>query len=193
LQRSTDASLKRLKTDYVDLLLVHWPNPAIPLGETLGAIAQVKAEGKARHIGVSNFTVALLGAAVADHGADLLANQVEYHPFLSQKPVLACLNLHGMMLTAYRPVAKGETNQDSVLAGIGKKYGKSGAQVALRWLIEQDRVAAIPKAASREHCQANFDIFDFSLDAADAAAIAALTGNRRYLDPAWAPEWDPPE
>lgn len=193
LQRSTDASLERLKTDYVDLLLVHWPNPAIPLGETLGAIAQVKAEGKARHIGVSNFTVALLGAAVADHGADLLANQVEYHPFLSQKPVLACLSRHGMMLTAYRPVAKGETNQDSVLAGIGKKYGKSGAQVALRWLIEQDRVAAIPKAASREHCQANFDIFDFSLDAADAAAIWALNGGRRFLNPSWAPEWDAPE
>ena len=193
LQRSADASLARLKTDYVDLLLVHWPNPAIPLGETLGAIAQVKAEGKARHIGVSNFTVALLDAAVADHGADLLANQVEYHPYLSQKPVLACLNRHGMMLTAYRPVTKGETNDDPVLARIGDKYGKTGAQVALRWLIEQDRVAAIPKAASREHCRSNFDIFDFSLDASDAAAIAALTDNRRYLDPAWAPAWDPPE
>jgi 2,5-diketo-D-gluconate reductase B len=163
------------------------------LVETLRAITQVKAEGKARHIGVSNFTVALLSAAVEDHGADLLANQVEYHPYLSQRPVLASLNRYGMMLTAYRPVAKGETNDDPVLARIGKKYGKTGAQVALRWLVEQDRVAAIPKAASREHCRSNFEIFDFSLDAADTAAIAALTGDRRYLDPAWAPEWDPPD
>lgn len=189
-KRSTEQSLQRLNTDYVDLLLIHWPNDAVPMEESLKALAELRAEGKTRHIGVSNFTVALLKEAIEVHGADLLCNQVEYHPFLSQKPVLDYLYAQNMMLTAYSPLARGEVVKDSTLKRIGQNYGKSPAQVALRWLLQQDAVAAIPKAASQEHCRNNFQIFDFSLSDEDMAAIGKLTGNRRTIDPGWAPEWD---
>jgi 2,5-diketo-D-gluconate reductase B len=190
-KRSAEDSLRRLGLSYVDLLLVHWPSSEAPLGETLGAFAELKAAGKTRFIGVSNFNVPLLTEATERHGADLLCNQVEYHPYLSQRPVLEAVRRHGMMLTAYAPVAQGRAADDAELRAIGQKYGKSGAQVSLRWLIEQDRVAAIPKAASRAHLAANIDIFDFELDADDRARIDRLQGGRRLLDPAgWSPDWD---
>ncbi len=190
-KRSAERSLRQLGLPYVDLLLIHWPSSEVPLGETLGAFAELKAAGKTRFIGVSNFNVQLLAEAVERHGADLLCNQVEYHPYLSQHPVLAAVRRHGMMLTAYAPVARGRATNDAALAAIGRKYGKSAAQIALRWLIEQDRVAAIPKAASRDHLAANIDIFDFALDAADRAQIDKLQGGRRFLDvPGWSPDWD---
>lgn len=189
-KRSTESSLQRLNTDYVDLLLIHWPNDAVPMEESLKALTELRAEGKTRYIGVSNFTVALLKEAIEVHGADLLCNQVEYHPFLSQRPVLEYLYAQGMMLTAYSPLARGEVIRDSTLKRIGQNYGKSPAQVVLRWLLQQDAVAAIPKASSKDHCRSNFQIFDFSLSAEDMAVIGKLTGNRRTIDPGWAPEWD---
>jgi 2,5-diketo-D-gluconate reductase B len=191
-KRSTEESLRRLNTEYVDLLLIHWPNDAVPVAATLEAMQELKAQDKIRHIGVSNFTVALLKKAIEVHSADLLCNQVEYHPFLSQRPVLDYLYTQKMMLTAYSPLARGEVVRDSTLKRIGQNYGKSPAQVALRWLLQQDAVAAIPKAASREHCRSNFQIFDFSLSDEEMAAIDKLTGNRRMIDPGWAPEWDAP-
>jgi 2,5-diketo-D-gluconate reductase B len=151
----------------------------------------MKAAGKTRFIGVSNFNVKLLGEAVERHGADLLCNQVEYHPFLSQRAVLAAVRQHGMMLTAYAPVAKGRAAGDRTLETIGRKYAKSAAQVSLRWLVEQDGVAAIPKAASPAHLAANLAIFDFSLSPDDRAAIDRLQGGGRLLDVGgWSPEWD---
>jgi 2,5-diketo-D-gluconate reductase B len=190
-RRSADDSLRRLGMPYVDLLLIHWPSGEAPLAETLGAFAAMKAAGKTRFIGVSNFNVKLLGEAVGCSGDDLLCNQVEYHPFLSQRAVLAAVRKHGMMLTAYAPVAKGRAAGDRTLEAIGRKYGKSAAQVSLRWLIEQDNVAAIPKASSRAHLEANLAIFDFSLSPEDRAAIDALQGGRRLLDVSgWSPEWD---
>ena len=133
----------------------------------------------------------LIDEAVGRHGADLLCNQVEYHPFLSQRAVLAAVRRHGMMLTAYAPVAKGRAAGNEVLAAIGRKYGKSAAQVSLRWLMEQDCVAAIPKAAKREHLAANLAIFDFALAPEDRAAIDMLQGGGRLLDVAgWSPDWD---
>lgn len=189
--RAAAASLERLGTPYVDLLLVHWPNRAVPLGETLAAFAELRAQGKARHIGVSNFSVALLRAAVETLGADLLCNQVEYHPYLSQRAVLAAVRRSGMMLAAYAPVARGRVLKDATLAAIGRKYGKSPAQVALRWLLDQEGVAAIPKAASRAHLAANIAIFDFTLSTAERTAIDALAGRRRIVDwPGYSPEWD---
>jgi 2,5-diketo-D-gluconate reductase B len=189
---STEESLRRLATDYVDLLLIHWPTGEAPLGETLGALAALRKAGKARHIGVSNFNVALLQEAVDTHGADLLCNQVEYHPYLSQRAVLATVRRHGMMLTAYSPLARGRAQRDTALSAIGCTYGKSPAQVALRWLLDQDGVAAIPKAASRTHLAANLAVFDFALTAADRAQIDALRDGYRVVDPAgWAPDWDP--
>ena len=177
-----EESLRKLGLDRVDLLLIHWPNSSVPLGETLGAFAELRAAGRTRFIGVSNFPAQMLRAAVEEHGADLLCNQVEYHPYLSQRAVLAAAQKYGLMVTAYSPVAKGRVARDPKLAAIGRKYGKSAVQVALRWLIEQPGVAAIPKAGSREHIAANMDIFDFSLGAEDRATIAALGEGRRLVD-----------
>ena len=176
LQRSAERSLGRLKTDYVDLLLIHWPSTTVPLAESLRALAEVKRAGKARHIGVSNFSVERMEEAEALHGGELLCNQVEYNPTISRKSELEFVRAHGMMLTAYTPIARGATNGDATLSAIGRKYGKSGVQVALRWLIEQQGVAAIPKAASEKHCRENLAIFDFALTPAERAAIDGLAG-----------------
>ena len=187
--RSTDESLKKLGLDQLDLLLIHWPSKTVPMAETLAAMVKLRVAGKTRFIGVSNFTTTLLAEAVTH--ADLLCNQVEYHPFLSQRAVLAATRRHGLFLTAYSPVARGRVPGDKTLQAIGKKYGKTATQVALRWLTEQDRVAAIPKAGSRAHMQANIEIFDFALAPEDRAQIDALGGDNRIVDIAgWSPEWD---
>lgn len=190
-RRSTEESLRKLGTDYVDLLLIHWPSKSVPMAETLGAMAKLRDAGKARFIGVSNFTVSLLTEAVERHHAELLCDQVEYHPFLSQRAVLGAVRKHGLMLTAYSPVARGRVAEDRVLKGIAGKYGKTPAQIALRWLVEQPNVAAVPKAGSRVHAEANIDIFDFALTPEDRTAIDKLGGNDRLVDIAgWAPDWD---
>ena len=191
-KQSTEESLKKLGTDYVDLLLIHWPVRAVPLGETLDAMAALKTAGKVRHLGVSNFNVKLLVEAAGRHGVELLCNQVEYHPYLSQRDVLGELARLGMMLTAYCPVAHGKVAKDPVIAGIAKRLGKTPVQVTLRWLIEQNNVAAIPKASSRAHMEENFSIFDFALTDADRKAIDALGApSGRIVDPGgWAPAWD---
>jgi 2,5-diketo-D-gluconate reductase B len=191
-RRSSEESLKRLGVDQVDLLLIHWPTGEAPLGETLAALARLRQEGKTRFIGVSNFNVKLLKDTIEAEHAEILCNQVEYHPFLSQRAVMAAHARYGLMLTAYAPLARGQVQRDAVLAGIGRKHGKSPAQVSLRWLLDQPNVAAIPKAASRAHAAANIDIFDFALDAEDRAAIDALRGDHRVVDPGWGPKWDPP-
>ncbi len=191
-RRTAEESLKRLGVEQVDLLLIHWPTGEVPLAETLAALAELREKGKTRFIGVSNFNVKLLKEAVETHGADILCNQVEYHPFLSQRAVMAALKQYGLMLTAYSPLGRGHVQRNRALAAIGAKYGKSAAQVALRWLIDQENVAAIPKAASRAHGAANIDIFDFTLIAEDRAAIDAMRGNLRLVDPGWGPRWDPP-
>jgi 2,5-diketo-D-gluconate reductase B len=187
--RSTDESLKKLGLDHLDLLLIHWPSKTVPMAETLIAMTKLREAGKTRFIGVSNFTTGLLAEAVKH--ADILCDQVEYHPFLSQRPVLGAVEKHGLFLTAYSPVARGQVNDDATLQKLGKKYGKSAAQIALRWLMEQDNVAAIPKAGSRAHMQANIGIFDFKLAPEDRAGIDALNGDGRIVDIAgWSPEWD---
>jgi 2,5-diketo-D-gluconate reductase B len=191
-RRSAEESLRRLGTSHIDLLLIHWPSRSVRTGETLEAMAALRREGKARQLGVSNFTVKLLDEAVAIE-RDLLCDQVEYHPFLSQRAVLAAVARHDMILTAYTPLARGRVAGDSMLAAVARKYGKSPAQVALRWLLDQKRVAAIPKASSAEHLAANLDVFDFALDAEDRAQIDALRGAERVVDvPGWAPAWDAP-
>ncbi len=191
LKRSTEESLALLGTDYVDLLLIHWPNDAIPMAESFGALAELQSEGKARHIGVSNFTLSHMKAAVEEHGAAIICNQVEYHPYLAQKKVLGYLHEKGLMLTAYSPIAKGNVLRDPVLVDIAAKYGKTPAQVTLRWLIDQESVSAIPATTKEAHCQANFEIFDFELSAADDAAIHALARGKRYVDSVEMPiQWD---
>ncbi len=192
-RRGVEESLKRLGLDYADLLLIHWPSKSEPLAETLAEFAAARKQGKTRFIGVSNFNVALLAETVEKLRADIVCNQVEYHPYLSQRPVLAALKKYGLMLTAYCPLARGRATQDKDLAAIGRRHGKSASQVALRWLLDQKNVAAIPKSARREHLAANLDIFDFKLAPEETALIDAKRGGGRVVDPAgWGPEWDGP-
>jgi len=189
--RSTLESLGKLGLDHLDLLLIHWPSRTVPLAETLEAMTRLRQAGKTRFLGVSNFTTRLLDEAVRH--ADIICDQVEYHPFLAQRAVLGAVKKHGLFLTAYAPVARGRAPGDRTLQAIGRKHGKSAAQVALRWLLDQDNVAAIPKAGSRAHMEANLAIFDFALSAEDRAAIDALGGDRRIVDIAgWSPDWDRP-
>ncbi len=189
-RQSVEVSLENLQTDHVNLLLVHWPNPDIPLGDTLDALSEAKEKGQAQRIGVSNFPVALMTEAIDSHGVDLFANEVEYHPFLAQRSVLKSCHQHDMMLIAYSPLAMGQVAKDKTLSRIAKKYGKSAAQITLRWLIDQFCVAAIPKASGKRHAKQNFDIFDFYLSAPDVAEITALACNRRLIELLPAPKWD---
>jgi 2,5-diketo-D-gluconate reductase B len=184
-------SLERLRTDYVDLLLIHWPASEVKLTETLEAMARERTAGRARRIGVSNFPVALMQDAVEAGAGPIAVNQVEYHVWLSQRRVLGFARTHGIAVTAYSPLFQGGLASEPALARVGAKHGKTPAQVALRWLVQQERVAAVPKAASPENQRLNLDIFDFALDADDLRSLAVLAGAKRLIDPAGAPAWDP--
>src|SRR3979409_2415591 len=173
LERSTKESLTKLRLTEVDLLLLHWPNPQVPLQETLGALARVKQLGMARPIGVSNFTVALIDEAVAACPEPLACDQVEYHPYLDQTKVKEACARHGMAPVAYSPVAKGRIKGDATLARIGQPYGKTAAQVCLRWLVQQN-VSAIPRTSRIERLSENIDIFDFTLSDDEMRQIAEL-------------------
>ncbi len=189
-RRAFNKSLNKLGLDYVDLYLIHWPSADMDLAATIEAIMRLKEEGRVRAIGVANFPVALLKQAVEDIGAPIACNQVEYHIYLGQDKLLNYMRGKGIALTAYCPLAKGEAADDPVLNEIGKKHQANGAQVALKWLLDQDGVAAIPKASRRETQQANLDALKIALDDDDRAKIAALPKNRRLVDPAFAPVWD---
>jgi len=183
-----EGSLRDLGTDYVDLLLIHWPNPDVALGQTLGAMAQLRDEGKVRHLGVSNFPCALMQEALQI--APIIADQVEYHPYLAQPELLALARERDLMLTAYSPLAHGRLLADPVLREIGATHAKSAGQVALRWLLDQPQVAAIPKASSHENRAANLAVFDFELSDRERGRIAALARGERTANPPWSPRWD---
>lgn len=158
--RSVEESLAKLDTTYVDLLLIHWPNVMTPLRETLAAMNELVDRGTVRHLGVSNFGIDRLSRARdrSEHG--IVADQVQYNPYWSQTGLLDYCQIHGITLTAYSPLAHGAVPEDPVLESIGAVHGKSAAQVALRWLVQQPNVVTVPKATSREHLAANLDIFD---------------------------------
>jgi 2,5-diketo-D-gluconate reductase B len=190
LERSTKESLAKLRLSEVDLLLLHWPNPHVPLAETLGALAHVKKLGMSRHIGVSNFTVALIEEARALCPEPLACDQVEYHPYLDQTKVLEACARHGMAVIAYSPVAKGRIKNDQRLAQIGQAYGKSAAQVCLRWLVQQN-VAAIPRTSKIERLSENIAIFDFKLSDDEMRQIFEMASPKgRLTDYGFAPKWD---
>jgi 2,5-diketo-D-gluconate reductase B len=190
--RSVETSLKALQLDHVDLLLVHWPQPKVPFAETLGALAKAKRSGLTRHIGVSNFTIAMLEEAVRVCPEPLITNQIEYHAYLPQDRMLAALKRHGMILTAYCPVARGKLLDDATVGEIAKAHGKTHAQICLRWLIQQPMVAAVPRALEEAHIAENLDVFDFSLSEDEMRRISALRSrNVRIADPPErAPKWD---
>ncbi|ODA68347.1 2,5-diketo-D-gluconic acid reductase B [Methyloligella halotolerans] len=191
LQGSVELSLKRLGLDWVDLLLIHWPNPEVPLEETMAALSEVKRFGMTRHIGISNFPVALMEEAIALASAPLVTNQVEYHPHLDQSVVLGACRRDGLALTAYSPLGRGRLLSDPVVTEIADAHGKGANQVILRWLIQQESVVAIPRSGNPDHIESNFDIFDFSLSEDEMARIFSLAEpGGRMTDPDWAPQWD---
>jgi 2,5-diketo-D-gluconate reductase B len=190
LERSTKESLVKLRMPEVDLLLLHWPNPHVPLAETLGALAHAKKIGLARHIGVSNFTVALIEEATKACPEPLVCDQVEYHPYLDQAKVREACERNDMALVAYSPVAKGRIKNDETMKRIGEKHGKTPAQVCLRWLVQQN-VSAIPRTSRIERLSENIDIFNFALDDEDMDEIFALASAKgRLTDFGFAPKWD---
>ncbi len=175
LERSAKESLARLRMTEVDLLLLHWPNPQVPLADTLGALARVRQAGLARHIGVSNFNAALVAEAAAACPESLACDQVEYHPYLDQAGVIEACAGHGMAFVAYSPIAKGRIKNDRALARIGDRYRKTAAQVCLRWLVQQN-VSAIPRTSKLERLQENLDVFGFELSNEDMHEISAMSG-----------------
>ncbi|MGK9233571.1 aldo/keto reductase [Inquilinus limosus] len=190
--RSVDESLKKLRTDHVDLLLLHWPNQDVPLAEQIGALNEVRAAGKVRHIGISNMTTALMAEAVSLSDAPLVTNQVEYHPYLDQSAVLAAARKAGMSVTAYYAMADGKVIGDPVIKAIAAHHGRTEAQVVLRWLVQQPGVVALSKTVGEARAAANLAIFDFELSAEEMAAIHALARpDGRLVSPqGLAPEWD---
>jgi len=181
--KSVDESLAALGVDYLDLLLVHWPNPAIALSETMPALAYAKRRGLARHIGVANFNIALLDEAVRLCPEPLVALQAEYHPYLDQSKLLAAVRRHKLVFIAHCPLGRGRLFGDPVLAQIAGEHGRTVAQVALRWSLQQN-VAPIPFSSKPQRIAENFMVFDFALSADDIARIAALKrANGRIANP----------
>jgi 2,5-diketo-D-gluconate reductase B len=190
LRRAFDISLSRLKLDYVDLYMIHWPSPDMDMAATLEALMEFREGGLARAIGVCNFNLPMIRRAVEEIGAPIAAHQIEYHPFLSQAPMLDYLRSKAIPLTAYAPLAQGRAANDPTLAAIGRKHGATAAQVAIAWLLDQEGVIAIPKAGRPESQKANLEALTISLDGEDRAAITALPKDQRFVRPPFAPEWD---
>lgn len=173
---STRESLDRLRVETVDLLLIHGPREYAPLTETIEAMNALQDDGLVEHVGVSNFPVSQLEAAIDASETPIVTNQVKYHPYHRQDDLLAYCIDEGICLTAYSPLAKGAVPGDGTLAEIGEKYGKSAVQVALRWQLQQPSVATIPKAASRAHLEANADVFDFALTDDEMRTVFEIGG-----------------
>ncbi len=191
--RSVDESLKNLQVDYVDMLHVHWPSmDKVPLAETMGALAKAKRQGLTRHIGVANFNIALLEEALATCPEPLATLQAEYHPYLDQTKVLDYCRRHGLVFTAYCPLARGRVFNDPVLADMAQAKGKTVAQIVLRWIVQQGNIAPIPRSSNPERIARNLDIFNFSLGEDEMQRIHALARpDGRIANPAGrAPAWD---
>jgi 2,5-diketo-D-gluconate reductase B len=190
IRRAFDSSLKKLRLDQVDLYLVHWPAPNMNLPAMFETLMRLKEQGRTRAIGVANFNVALLKTVVEQIKAPIACNQIEYHVMLDQTKVAGYLAAKSIPLVAYCPLAQGRAASDQTLEAIGRKHGASAAQVALKWLLDQDGVAAIPKASRHESQQANLDALKVKLDDADRKAIAGLPKGKRCVNPGFAPAWD---
>ena len=194
LQRSAEKSLKTLDQPYVDLLLIHWPNPAIPVAQYIAALCDAKRRGLARHIGICNHPVALIAEALKAATEPLVCHQFEYHPHLDQSKVLAATRAAGMALTSYCPLGRGDTGgvlAEPAVRAIAKAHGKTPAQVVLRWQLQQPGVIAIPKTATPSRIRENFACFDFALTIQEMAQLSSLARpNGRIVNPANGPKWD---
>ncbi len=194
LARSAEASLKRLGLDYVDLLLIHWPNARIPFQDTIKALNRMRESGVTRHIGVANFPTRLLAQAISLSDAPLVANQVEYHPYLDQTKVHAACRAAGVAMVSYCPLYRGGgLLEEPVILAAASRLGKSPGQIVLRWHVQQEGVAAIPRTTKKERLAENAAIFDFALSDSEMAAISGLTkANSRICDYDFSPAdgWD---
>ena len=190
IRRAFDSSLKKLRLDHVDLYLVHWPSPDMKLPAVLETLMKLKEEGRTRAIGVANFNIALLKQAVEEIKAPIACNQIEYHVLLDQTPIRKYMAGKSIPLVAYCPLAQGRAASNETLMAIGKKHNASAAQVALKWLLDQDGVAAIPKASREESQKANLGALKVKLDDDDRKAIAALPKDQRFVKPGFSPIWD---
>jgi len=190
IRRAFDASLKKLGLDQIDLYLVHWPAKNMNLPKMFETLLKLKQEGRTRAIGVANFNIALLKTVVEEIEAPIACNQVEYHVMLDQTPLRKYMAAKSIPLVAYCPLAQGRVATDETLLAIGAKHGASAAQVALKWLLDQDDVAAIPKASRAESQKANLDALNVGLDDEDRQAIAGLPKNKRCVNPGFSPAWD---
>src|SRR6204780_1690898 len=189
IRRAFDASLKKLRLDQTDLYLVHWPAPNMNLPAMFETLMKLKQEGRTRAIGEANLNVALLKKVVEEIKAPIACNQVEYHLMLDQAPLRKYLAAKSIPLVAYCPLAQGRAASNETLIAIGRKHNASAAQVALKWLLDQDGVAAIPKASRAESQRANLDALKVKLDDQDRTTIAALPKDKRFVSPGFAPAW----
>ncbi|MGY2339604.1 aldo/keto reductase [Pseudomonas sp. SDO5532_S415] len=190
MRHSMDRSLKALHSDYVDLFMIHWPATDWDLPRTLETLVSFKEQGLARNIGVANFPLPLLREVVEELGAPLSAIQVEYHVLLGQNALLNYARQHDMVLTAYTPLARNKVSETPVIQQIAAKHGVLPTQVALKWLLDQPNVAAIPKASSDANQRANLAALDVQLDDEDRRLIAGLSKRERQVSPDFAPVWD---
>lgn len=188
---SIEASLEKLDAEYIDLLLIHWPHPEMAVRDYLPELLRWREQGLIKYLGLSNFTTSLIRQAL-EIDDQLIMNQVEYHPYLNQDILMSAMKRSGMGLTAYSPIAQGKVLDDPLLKELGKIHGKSAVQIALRWLIQQEGVVAIPRTSKPERLADNLDVFDFTLSADEMAGIKQLTlRNQRLVNPErFAPQWD---
>jgi 2,5-diketo-D-gluconate reductase B len=190
LRKAFDTSLGKLKLDYVDMYMVHWPSAAMDMAAALETLVKLRDEGRTRAIGVCNFNMPMMRQALEDIGAPIAALQVEYHPFIDQSAMLNYLRPRGIPLTAYAPLAQGRAAVDGTLQKIGDKHGVTAAQVTIAWLLGQEGVIAIPKASQAARQQSNLEAVRTVLDAEDIAAIAGLPKGQRFIQPPFAPDWN---
>jgi 2,5-diketo-D-gluconate reductase B len=190
MRRAFDSSLKKLRLDQIDLYLVHWPAPVMNLPTMFETLMKLQQEGRTRAIGVANFNIALLKTVVEQIRAPIACNQVEYHVMLDQTPLRKYMSANSIPLVAYCPLAQGRAASDPTLMAIGRKHGATAAQVALKWLLDQESVAAIPKASRSESQKSNLDALHVGLDEEDLQAIAGLPKDKRFVNPGFSPAWD---
>ncbi|MGO1396504.1 MAG: 2,5-didehydrogluconate reductase DkgB [Halomonas sp.] len=192
LKASVDESLQKLGTDYVDLLLIHWPSPEdeVPMVDYLTALKEVKAEGKARNIGISNFTCAQVDEAVSILGkGEILTNQIEVHPFLQNHKLVDHCEQHGIQITAFMPLAVGKVMDDPTLKQIAEAHSVTPTQIALAW-VKQRNMITIPSSTKARNIQSNIAAFDLVLSDSEMAEIATLDRKERIANPDMAPTWD---
>lgn len=189
---STRESLDKLRTDYVDLMLIHWPNDQFALEDTLSGMEELLNEGLVQNFGVSNFTVSLMNRT-NEIAPDFACNQVEYHPLLSQDPVLDWVRSHHKFMMAYSPLARGHIFENEIIKKLAHKHAVTEAQVTLAWLLSQDNVVAIPRTSSEDHLKSNLESLQVQLDEEDVRSLNNLKVlNKRTIDPDFAPKWDAP-